>query len=601
MSNKFNMHKIQRQARQEAWYGDSWNPFKKTGSRSKTWAASRNNDLEAAGSTRGIDDIHKSPLAATQTEPIFHSRQPSEGTEHDTIQRGSKDKEYEMTRAPPAESNGKVTEEDSEETVVDRQSTRPRSEEEKARRRFLGRFSKKGKSGQVTDGEDPEKKRTWYKGKVLPHKEPFTLRNQVQRTLFNSWINILLLAAPVGIAINYAGVDKKAVFVVNFIAIIPLAALLSFATEEIALHVGESLGGLLNASFGNAVEMIVAIIALAKKEVVVVQTSLIGSILSNLLLVMGMCFFLGGLRREEQFFNITVAQTAASLLALAVGGVIIPTCFDKFGVTAPVADVAALSRGTAIILLVVYVSYLYFQLKTHATMFNEESQKVAARPRKHAIPKGAISKSIAKAGGVGAGIGRTTLPNRPPNDELINTTAYEDADDEDDEPQLHILTAWATLAGATAIIGLCAEFMVDSIGAITQSGAISVEFVGLILLPIVGNAAEHATAVTVAIKDKMDLAIGVAVGSSMQVSLFLIPLLVIIGWIMGQDAMNLSFDGFQVAVLFVAVLLVNYLIADGKSHWLEGLLLMCLYIIIAVCAWYYPQTDAAGNPVTVVG
>lgn len=120
--------------------------------------------------------------------------------------------------------------------------------------------------------------------------------------------------------------------------------------------------------------------------------------------------------------------------------------------------------------------------------------------------------------------------------------------------------------------------MVDGISSITENGNVSVEFVGLILLPIVGNAAEHATAVTVAVKDKMDLAIGVAVGSSMQVSLFLIPLLVIIGWIMGNDCMTLSFDGFQVAVLFVAVLLVNYLIGDGKSHWLEGMLLCCLYL-----------------------
>jgi len=143
---------------------------------------------------------------------------------------------------------------------------------------------------------------------------------------------------------------------------------------------------------------------------------------------------------------------------------------------------------------------------------------------------------------------------------------------------LHIAVAWATLAGATAIIGLCAEFMVGGISAVTASGKISVEFVGLILLPIVGNAAEHATAVTVACKDKMDLAIGVAVGSSMQVSLFLIPLLVVIGWIMGNDNMTMSFDGFQVAVMFVAILLVNYLISDGKSHWLEGMLLQCLYM-----------------------
>lgn len=327
----------------------------------------------------------------------------------------------------------------------------------------------------------------------------------------------------------------------------------------------------------NAVEMIVAIIALAKGEVIIVQTSLVGSILSNLLLVMGMCFFFGGLRREEQFFNQTVAQTAASLLALAVASVIVPTAFDLWSDTTE-APIAAISRGTSIILLVVYAGYLYFQLHTHSGMFNEESQKVPMKPRKHALPEGAIAKGLAKAGGIGAGPGRANLAERPPHDELINPSALDEVEEEEEEAQLHILVAWATLAGATAIIGLCAEFMVDSISAITEGGGISEEFVGLILLPIVGNAAEHATAVTVACKDKMDLAIGVAVGSSMQVSLFLIPLLVVIGWIMGNDAMNLSFDGFQVAVLFVAVLLVNYLIGDGKSHWLEGMLLQCLYM-----------------------
>jgi Ca2+:H+ antiporter len=315
----------------------------------------------------------------------------------------------------------------------------------------------------------------------------------------------------------------------------------------------------------NAVELIVAVIALTKNEVVVVQTSLIGSILSNLLLVMGMCFFFGGLRRPEQFFNQTVAQTAASLLALAVGSIIIPTCFDKFSST-PQASIADLSRGTAVILLVVYIGYLYFQLKTHSDMFNEESKKVAKKPRKNSVAPGAISKVLVQAGGLSAGAGRPNLLERPPQDELIRATAYEGQDEEPEEPQLHIAVAWATLAGATAIIGLCAEFMVDGISAITASGnGISVEFVGLILLPIVGNAAEHATAVTVACKDKMDLAIGVAVGSSMQVSLFLIPLLVVIGWIMGKEEMTMSFDGFQVAVMFVAILLVNYLTGDGKS------------------------------------
>lgn len=445
----------------------------------------------------------------------------------------------------------------------------------------------------VPEGGELKKKSTFFKH-ITP-KEPFTVRNQLQRVFLGNWINILLLAAPAGIAINYVkSVSRVAVFVVNFIAIVPLAAMLGFATEEIALRTGETLGGLLNATFGNAVELIVAIIALAHDEVVIVQTSLIGSILSNLLLVLGMCFFFGGLRRQEQYFNTTVAQTAASLLALAVAAVIVPTVFD-ISSTTPQADVAKLSRGTSVILLIVYCGYLFFQLKTHSKVFAEESQKVEAKPfkkRKEKEPslrEGAIAQGFVSPAGIMGGHGlisrqsenekmRSLLTN-PPGKNLA------EEEEEGEEPQLHFFVAVATLTFSTVIIALCAEFMVDGISAVTAGGAVSAEFVGLILLPIVGNAAEHATAVTVAIKDKMDLAIGVAVGSSMQVALFIIPLLVIIGWGMGMDAMALSFDPFQVAVLFVSVLLVNYLIADGKSHWLEGMLLICLYSIIAVCSW----------------
>lgn len=328
----------------------------------------------------------------------------------------------------------------------------------------------------------------------------------------------------------------------------------------------------------NAIEIIVAVIALTKDEIVVVQTSLIGSILSNLLLVMGMCFFFGGLRRSEQFFNQVVAQTSASLLALSIASIVIPTCFGLFTNSNKTVftNIASLSRGTSVILLMVYAAYLFFQLYTHQSIFNAESQKAAMKPSRRSVAKGAVFKGLATVGGVGAGAGRPQLMEKLAHDELLKHDACED--EEPEEPQLHIAVAWATLAGATAITGLCAEFMVDGISAVTSSGKVSIEFIGLILLPIVGNAAEHATAVTVAVKDKMDLAIGVAVGSSMQIALLVIPLLVVIGWIMGKDDMSLSFDGFQVAILFVSVLLVNYLIIDGKSHWLEGMLLMCLYL-----------------------
>lgn len=332
--------------------------------------------------------------------------------------------------------------------------------------------------------------------------------------------------------------------------------------------------------------MIVAIIALIKNEIVIVQTSLIGSILSNLLLVMGMCFFFGGLRRQEQFFNTTVAQTATSLLALAIAGIIIPTVFDV-QTNVPISKTASLSRGTAVILLFVYCAYLYFQLKTHQDVFAMESQKVPKRPKKNALGAGAIKSAMVKPAAMIHIPGQHDdgASNNEKLRKMVNEAPQGEEEDEEEDPQLAFPVAIGTLVGATVLIAFCAEFLVDSIDYVTTQGHISQEFLGLILLPIVGNAAEHATAVTVAIKDKMDLAIGVAVGSSMQVALFIIPLLVIIGWGMGIDEMGLSFDVFQVAILFVSVLLVNYLIADGKSHWLEGMLLMCLYVIIAVCSW----------------
>ncbi|EFR00191.1 Ca2+/H+ antiporter [Nannizzia gypsea CBS 118893] len=410
------------------------------------------------------------------------------------------------------------------------------------------------------------------------HPKQFTIAGQLRATLFSSWINILLFAAPAGIIMYYLKVNAVAVFVVNFIAIVPLAAMLSYGTEEIAMRTGETVGGLLNATFGNAVELIVSILALFKNEIVIVQTSLIGSILSNLLLVMGMSFFVGGVTRIEQNFNVTVAQTASSLLALAVGSLIIPTAFHTWSGNGE-AGIAEISRGTSVILLVVYGAYLFFQLKSHASIFNTPSEKVEKRSKSKKVEDGDASKGIAQ---IGAGFAATMGGQNAQQNPVV-------VPDEEEEPQLSIYVAVFTLCASTALVALCAEAMVSSIDAITESGGISETFVGLILLPIVGNAAEHATAVTVAAKDKMDLSIGVAVGSSMQIALLVLPLLVVIGWIAGKDDMTLYFDGFQVTVLFVTVLLVNYLIQDGKSHWLEGVQLMTLYIIISVAAWFYPS------------
>jgi Ca2+/H+ antiporter len=300
-----------------------------------------------------------------------------------------------------------------------------------------------------------------------------------------------------------------------------------------------------------------------------------------------MCFFFGGYNRVEQAFNITVAQTAASLLFLAVSSLILPTAFHQFS-QAGDAGIKQISRATSVLLLFVYACYIFFQLKTHADMYNAPSVKNKKREMKGAKKTGRKMKEMA--------IG--TFRRKSVSDASIlelqtesKSAKKNDQEEEGEpEPQLSLLVAILTLAGSTVLVALNAEYLVDSINAITCSGSgISKTFVGLILLPIVGNAAEHATAVTVAVKDKMDLAIGVAIGSSMQIALLVLPFTVVLGWIIGNektDMMTLNFDGFQIAILFVAVLLVNYLIGDGKSHWLEGILLQILYIIIAVAAWY---------------
>ena len=229
---------------------------------------------------------------------------------------------------------------------------------------------------------------------------------------------------------------------------------------------------------------------------------------------------------------------------------IIPTAFRIFEDRQ--TGVAPLSRGTAVMLLVVYGCYLYFQLSTHATMYNEPSQKV---PKKASGRKesGDVLRGIATMGAGTAAVA---------GGEINQQHLVHEEEEEEEVPQLTRLGALITLAGSTVLVAFCAEYMVDSIDDLTKGGKVSEEFVGLILLPIVGNAAEHATAVTVAIKDKMDLAIGVAVGSSLQIALLVFPLMVIIGWCgLGQpENMTLNLDGFQVAVLFISIILVNYLI-----------------------------------------
>ena len=263
---------------------------------------------------------------------------------------------------------------------------------------------------------------------------------------------------------------------------------------------------------------------------------MLGSVLSNILLVLGCCFVAGGIKFPEQKFNETVASTMSSLMAVSTASLIIPaTLYGAMGGKKADKDdnILILSHGTAVILLILYGLYLIFQLKTHAHLFEEDEE--------------------AQSGEEGGEAG--------------------------EEHILSPVAAAVALVVVTVLVAVCAEFLVDSIDSIVESAHISRTFIGLILLPIVGNAAEHVTAVVVASKNKMDLAIGVAIGSSMQIALLVTPFLVILGWIMGRN-MSLHFEIFETVVFFLAVLVTNYLISDGKSNYLEGAMLVGMYIII---------------------
>jgi Ca2+:H+ antiporter len=290
---------------------------------------------------------------------------------------------------------------------------------------------------------------------------------------------------------------------------------------------------------------------------------MLGSILSNILLVLGCCFFVGGLRYREQSFNSTVASTMSSLMAVASASLIIPATLyaaisnntvSKPGdaTTDPDHDaqhnILILSHGTSVILLLLYVMYLFFQLRSHSDLFEE------------------TNGSDAEAGGA----------------------------DEEEEEEERVLSPWAAtvaLVVVTVLVSICADYLVGSIDSMVEKTGMSKTFIGLVLIPIVGNAAEHVTAVVVAYKDKMDLAIGVAIGSSLQIALFVTPFLVILGWIMGIE-MTLHFQTFETVAFFISGLVVTLLIQDGKSNYLEGGMCLGLYIILALAFYVYPDNVA---------
>lgn len=356
-------------------------------------------------------------------------------------------------------------------------------------------------------------------------------------TAKNLIVTILLIFVPISITAHFLEWSPIVVFLTACAAIVPLAGWMGTATEEIAVVLGPSWGGLLNATFGNATELIIALVALNASLTEVVKASLTGSIIGNLLLVMGLSMLLGGLRYKEQEFQPIVARVNASSMNLAVIAILLPTAVNATSTGVAASNIRNLSIATAIVLIIVYALSLLFSMKTHAYLC--DVGEVDLEENHH--------------------------PNQKPN-----------------------LGLWVVvLLAATVLVAIESEFLVDSLEVATTDLGLTPLFTGVILLPIIGNAAEHATAVTVAMKNKMDLSVSVAVGSSLQIALFVAPVLVIAGWIMGKP-MDLNFNPFELVAVAVAVLIANSISFDGRSNWLEGTLLLAAYIVLGFAFFFHP-------------
>ncbi|EJT98206.1 calcium/proton exchanger [Dacryopinax primogenitus] len=433
-----------------------------------------------------------------------------------------------------------------------------------------------------------------------------TTRSSLMEIIKSSPLNILLLFIPVGWALYFAKQSGVVIFVTTFISVIPLAQLIGYGTEELTMRVGPTVGGLLNATLGNTVELIVSIIALSQCKLTIVQSSLMGSILSNLLLVLGMCFFCGGTKFADQAFKQMQSQLHSTLLVLSVIAVLLPGAYhfsvqwrnqadnissDDVSAAVQASAIMKMSRGVAIILLFIYGCYLFFTLYSHEPFLqlqdDEQSTPYIGGKTKHIQWPRPLHWPR-----------KQQVPNLGSNQEqgqvMSNVSLREE--EEEEQPKLTLPVTIGLLVIVSVLVGVTSEFLVDSIDSVVQTGALSEEWVGLILIPIIGNAAEHVSAVTVAVKDKVDLAINIAVGSSIQIAVFVIPFVTVLAWIMGKN-LTMLFDPFESLSLFLAVMVVSYTVQDGRSNWLEGMILMCVYVILALCFFFYPGYD----PTTYLG
>ncbi len=351
-------------------------------------------------------------------------------------------------------------------------------------------------------------------------------------------LNWLFAFLPITVVLDRTGAAAPVVFFSAALAIVPIARLIVQATEHIASRTGDAIGGLLNATFGNAPELIIAFVALKAGMFDMVRASLVGAILANLLLALGVAFFLGGLRHHDQVYNAVATRMYGSMMAIAAISLGVPSAFSRFFTTEEtLRQEQALNVGLAILLLAAYVLYLLFQLKTHPDLF----RAAEGSSEEH----GAASWSVPRAVG--------------------------------------------SLVGASVLAAWMSEILVGAAEGTGRALGMSEAFIGIVFLAIVGGAAESGSAIAMARKNRMDLSVGIALGSSIQIALFVAPALVLGSYFVAPQPLELSFTRPEIGSLFLAVLIGTQIVADGRSNWFKGIQLVTVYITMALMFYFMPQ------------
>ncbi|KIM93154.1 hypothetical protein OIDMADRAFT_138383 [Oidiodendron maius Zn] len=382
-------------------------------------------------------------------------------------------------------------------------------------------------------------------------------------------------------ALHFVRQGSLSEFIISTITIVPVSAIFRFATKDIVLRLQredyEFLGGLVNGVLGNGSELCFAIIAVTRRESIIAQTALTGSLLSGCLVIFGTCLLFGGIRNERQFYPLIIARANAQLLVVSLVSIALPTAFKSWSQDGE-SGLIAVSRGTAIVLLLEFISYLGFFYYTHADITtNEPVPGIGAL---------AIQPALVNMGLLATAVPYPRLGTEQQSLREMRDTAREARSD---KPQYPIyVNSLILLCSLTAMV-FVSIYIMESIEAPSDTMNISKSFVGLVIMPTIIASVEHITAILRSRRENIAWIIETAFGSSIRIALFVFPIAVIVGWICGTPDMNMILDPFQVIILCLTVILVNHIVHNGVFHWIEGTMLISSFLEIAIAVWQYPN------------